>query len=616
MLAALLLTLLTANAESTPPQPADVIVYGATPAGIAAAIAAADDGRTVLLIEPTTRVGGMTTSGLSHSDFRTFEGLSGAFLDFSRRVEGHYRSEHDADPADVELCFRGTHGEPKVNLAVFQAMLAERPAITVLRSHVLQSVRHERVSEGKRRIVSATFRDSQQRETEFVGRVFIDATYEGDLMAAAKVPYRVGREGHDEYDESLAPPESDGQLQGYNFRLIMTQEPANRVAPAQPAGYRRDDYVSLLPLLNARRFDGVFGYSGGTYIYKAHDPHLPHGKYDINDMSRGLVRLSLPGENTGWPDGDAATRQKIFDEHLRWNVGMLYFLQHDPAVPGELQREANTWGFCRDEFRETDHLPPQLYVREARRMIGRHVFTQHDCEPAPDDARSGLKTDAIAVGDYGPNCHGTAHEGDRAGGRHTGEFYHRVPPYQIRYGTIVPKDVENLLVPVAASASHVGFCALRLEPIWMSLGQAAGHAAAAALDADIPVQNVDVAKLQARLHDAGSATIYVSDVPPGHADFEAVQWWGSVGGLHGLTPAPPKPGERGKNIVGQYYEAFPGHAVQLREPLSVDLAERWTDLAARVKVPIAELPSVDGRATRGDWIRAAYRSKHDAQTEE
>ena len=529
MLAAVLLTLLTANAESTSPRSADVVIYGATPAGIAAAIAAADDGRTVLLVEPTARVGGMTTAGLSHSDFRTFEGLSGAFLDFSRRVEEHYRSEHDADPADVELCFRGTHGEPKVNLAVFHAMLGERPAITVLRSCVLQSVQHETVSEGKRRIVSAKFFDAKQRETELVGRVFIDATYEGDLMAAAKVPYRVGREGRDEFGESLAPEQGDGQLQGYNFRLIMTQVPENRVALSQPAGYRREEYVALLPLLNEKKFDRVFGYTDGTYIYKAHAPHLPHGKYDINDMSRGLVRLSLPGENTGWPDGDAATRQKIFDEHLRWNVGMLYFLQHDPAVPSDYQREANSWGLCRDEFTQTDHLPPQLYVREARRMVGQHVFTQHDCEAAPNDARSALKHDSIAAGDYGPNCHGTAHEGGRVGGRHTGEFYQRVPPYQIRYGTIVPNEVENLLVPVAASSSHVGFCALRLEPIWMSLGQAAGHAAATAIADSTPVQRIDVVKLQARLHAAGSATIYVSDVPPEHQDFEAVQWWGSVG---------------------------------------------------------------------------------------
>src|SRR3954462_12894839 len=149
----------------------------------------------------------------------------------------------------------------------------------------------------------------------------------------------------------------------------------------------------------------------------------PNGKYDINDVSAGIVRLSLPGENLGWPDGDAAARLKIFNEHLRWEVGLMYFLQNDAAVPANIRNEAREFGWCKDEFVETNHLPPQLYVREARRMVGRYVFTEHDTDAAPGDARSAPRPDAIAMGDYGPNCHGTSHEGSKFGGKHTGEFY-------------------------------------------------------------------------------------------------------------------------------------------------------------------------------------------------
>ena len=158
-----------------------------------------------------------------------------------------------------------------------------------------------------------------------------------------------------------------------------------------------------------------------------------------------------------------------------------------------------------------------------------------------------------------------------------------MPPYQIPYGVIVPRDIENLLVPVAASSTHVGFSALRLEPIWMSLGQATGHAAALAVSNKVAVQNIDVPALQRRLHKAVAATIYVSDVLPGHPDFAAVQWWGTSGGLHGLNPMPAKPGQRGKNLHGQYYEAYPAHAAELERPLDAALAKRWLDAGGRTQ---------------------------------
>ncbi|HEY5315510.1 MAG TPA: FAD-dependent oxidoreductase [Pirellulales bacterium] len=582
-----------------------VLIYGGTPAGIAAAVAAASDGDQVLLVEPTARLGGMATCGLSHPDFRTFEGLNGAFLDWKRRVLRHYQQTYGSDSQQVIDCFRGTHAEPKVSLLVFEQMLAEQSGVRIWRERWLACVQTTGTGAAKR-IVSASFSDRLGKQHTATAHEFIDATYEGDLLAAAGVKYRVGREGRSEYDESLAPETADGQLQGYNFRLTATREAANRVVPAEPPGYHREDFVGVLPLLESGRIKTVFGYPHAC-LFKAHIPRLPNGKFDINDVSRGLVRLSLPGENGAWPEGDAATRRRIFDAHLCWDVGLLYFLQSDEAVPAKYRDEARQWGWCRDEFTESSHLPPQLYVREARRMAGQYVFTEHDADHAPADARAVLKRDAIAMGDYGPNCHGTAHEGSRFGGKHTGEFYKSVSPYQIPYGVLVPRDVANLLVPGACSASHGGFCALRLEPIWMSLGQAAGHAAHLARVANASVREVSVDQLQSRLHADGAATIYMSDVRSGQPDFAAVQWWGTAGGFHGLAPLPAKPGQRGKNITGQYYEAFPNHAAELDRPLDAALAERWRKLAAELRLPTDRLPSADGRLSRGDWLRAAWK---------
>jgi hypothetical protein len=592
----------------------EVLVYGATPAGIAAALAAAAFGSSVLLAEPTARIGGMVTSGLSHTDFRTFEALTGAFFHFSQRVLAAYVRQYGPNSPQATSCLRGTQAEPKVNLHVLEAMLAEYPRITVWRNAVLAGV--ERNSVSTPRQIRAVRLARGGRPAESVpARYVVDASYEGDLMAAAGVPYRVGREGRNEYGESLAPELPDKELQGYNFRLIATKDPSNRVPPAQPQGYRREDFAGVIPLLEDGRLKGVFGYPS-DFIYKAQIPALPNGKFDINDVSHSAVRLSLPGENRGWPEGDAASRAKIFAEHLRWNTGLLWFLQNDSAVPARFRDEAREWGWCRDEFSETQHLPPQLYVREARRMLGLRIYTQADSAHTPGDARAVLHRDSIAAGDYGNNCHGTGHEGPRIGGKHTGEFYHPVAPYQIPYPTLLPKEFTNLLVPVAASASHVGFCALRLEPIWMGMGEAAGVAAALAHHhrqtgaSPFPVQNVAVSAIQEELWRRRAATIYVSDVPPGHADFAAVQWWATAGGLHGLAPTPPGNQLRGKNIVGQYFEAFPFHGADLQKPLDPATRERWRVLARQIGIDTASLPA---SGSRGDWIRAAFALRSQAR---
>ncbi|HRE80095.1 MAG TPA: FAD-dependent oxidoreductase [Opitutaceae bacterium] len=586
----------------------DVIVYGATPGGIAATLSAAKSGRTVLLVEPSIRIGGLTTNGLSHPDFKSFEAITGTYLELVRRTTAYYSKTYGADSQQVKDTFRGTHAEPKVNLLLYQQMLAEYPQITVKTQWTLVDVK-TRGPQGDRWVRAAHFRDSAGKDHIHAAKVFIDGSYEGDLIASAQIAYRVGVESRDDYGEAAAPEDGDGQLQGYNFRLVMTQVPENRVLPTMPKGYRREDFLPVLDLVTAGKIKRVFGgYRDRDNIVKAQIPVLPNGKRDINDVSSGFVRLSLPGDQLGWPEGDASVRQKIYDEHVLWNVGLIYFFQNDPDVPAALKEEARTWGFCRDEFVESGHIPPQLYVREARRMLGQRIFTQNDTRHAEGDARAILHLDAIAVGDYGHSSHGTRHEGSRFGGKRYGEGLGvRYAPYQIPYGTLVPKDVRNVLAPVPASSSHVGFCALRLEPIWSSLGQAAGYAAHLAISQGITpdVRKVSAGQIQPLLHADRSATIYVSDVPPESPDFAAVQWWGTLGGLHGLSPA-PQGRLLGETIEGQHSEAWLNHTADLSTVLGPDLEKRWRTRALEIGLNLAKLPSADGSTTRGEWIRAAY----------
>jgi hypothetical protein len=581
----------------------DVLVYGSTPSGIAAAVAAAKGGHEVLIVEPKSRVGGLLTSGLTHTDFRSFESLTGFFLDFSQRVLNHYRQTYGPDSQQVTDSWRGTHGEPSVNLLVIERMIAEFPNIRVLKQHRLTAVKTTPFQLGRRQIVSASFVTSGEKTETIAAKIFIDATYEGDLMAIAGENFHVGRESRAQYGEPLAGDEqgnADGQVQGYNFRLCMTQVESNKLTPGLPRNYRREDFVAVLSPIRSGKLKRIFD-TGHDGIFRAHKGPSPNGKYDVNDAPNAPARLSMPDINDEWPTGDHATRQRIFDKHLYYHVGLLYFLQNDSEVPESIRDEAASWGWCKDEFVETAGLPPQLYVREGRRLIGQHVFTASDTRTAPRDSRAVLRRDSIACGDYIHNCHGTGRKGTRFDGEHVGQFFEIVQPYQIRYGIIVPQLSENLLVPVACSASHFGFCALRLEPIWSSLGQAAGWAADLAIHAQVPVQEVDVAALQKRLHEDRSATIYMSDASPTSADFAAVQWWGTQGGFHGLVELDSP--RKAKKITGQYFEAFPDHAAELEKPLSPELRSQWEDrLSSGESVP-------SNASTRGDWIRAAFRQQ-------
>ncbi len=577
-----------------------VLVYGGTPAGIAAAVAAAKAGQSVVLVEPSRQVGGMMTNGLSYTDFRSFESLTGFFLEFIQRVERDYGARYGADSAQVRDSFRGTHGEPSVNLRIFDTLLEER-GVAVLRRHALERVELSDYELGRRRLLAAIFRGTNGR-VSITARQFIDGSYEGDLMAAAGENFHVGRESRAQYGEPLAGNEqgqADGQVQGYNVRFVMTTNPGNKLMPAAPALYRREDFAGALEVFASGRINRVFA-AGREAIFRAHEPVHPNGKFDVNDTPKSPIRLSLPDLNDAYPNGDAATRAEIVRRHFYENVGLLYFLQNDPAVPARIREEARRWGLCRDEFTDNGGLPEQLYIREARRLVGQHVFTSNDTRTAAGDARSILHAESIAIGDYVHNCHGTGRRGTRYNGEHEGEFYDNVQPYQIRYGVIVPQCTSNLLVPVACSASHVGFSALRLEPIWSALGQAAGWAAHLALATGKAVQEVDVAILQRALHRDRSATLYVADVPPDSPAFAAVQWFGLRGAFHGLIDL--KQPEAPVRIAGQYTQAFPGHAVGLNEPMTDALRMKWRALLP----PGAREPT--GSKTRGEWLVAAFAS--------
>ena len=592
----LFLCILPLHAEETP----DVLIYGATPGGIAAAVSAAKEDRSVLIVDPHARIGGMLTNGLSYSDFRTFESITGFYLDFSKRVSKHYVETYGADSPQAKSNWRGTMGEPSVNLLVLEEMIAEHPEIRVLKDHFLVSVETSPFVLGRREILSATFSDESGELKTIPAKMFIDGSYEGDLMAAAGENFHVGRESRAQYGEPLAGDENgnaDGQVQGYNFRLCMTQVEENKLYPAAPEGYDRKDFSPILSIIAEGKLKKIFD-SKHEGIYRAHLPLLPNGKTDVNDAPNAPARMSMPDINDEWPLGDRATRERIFNEHLYYNIGLLHFLQNDAEVPEGIRADARSWALCKDEFTETGGIPEQLYVREGRRLVGQHVFTGNDTVTAEKDARAILHTDSIAAADYIHNCHGTGRKGTRYDGEHTGQFFQKIQPFQVKYGTIVPQKTTNLLVPVACSASHFGFGTLRLEAPWTSFGQAAGFAASLAISEKTTVQDVNIPALQELLIEDGSALIYITDVPPGSPDFAATQWWGARGGFHGLVSLEnPRDAEF---ITGQYSKAFPDHAADLDAPLTPELRGKWENLLPE------GIAAPDGAATRGEWIRAVY----------
>ncbi|XAL98907.1 FAD-dependent oxidoreductase [Phycisphaeraceae bacterium D3-23] len=491
----------------------DVVVYGGTSAGVIAAVQAKRDGLSVVIVGPDVHLGGLSSGGLGATDSGDKSVIGGLSLDFYERLGAHYGRD------DAAWTF-----EPHVAEQVFEQYVAEHD-IPVFRDRWLD--REGGVAMDGQRIVSVTMLDG----STFHGSVFIDATYEGDLMAAAGVSYTVGREPNDTYGETLNgvaihedryhqfaapvdpyvvpgdpssgllpgvsadPPGTDGQgdrrIQAYCFRMCLTQVAENRVPFPMPAGYDPARYELLLRtvLAGANRH--------GAGFFSTHP--MPNGKTDSNNA--GPFSTDHIGANYEYPEAGYARRAEIIEDHRRYQQGLMYFLSNDARVPAELRETVGRWGLCKDEFVDSGHWPHQLYIREARRMVGDFVVTEGHVRRDMETPRP------IGMGSYNMDSHHVQRYVTAEGHvRNEGDV--QVSPggaYPIDYGAIVPKrgECENLLVPVCVSASHIAFGSIRMEPVFMVLGQSAAQAAKIAIAEGVAVQDVDAARLEAAMLEAG-----------------------------------------------------------------------------------------------------------------
>ncbi|HEX6499090.1 MAG TPA: FAD-dependent oxidoreductase [Micromonosporaceae bacterium] len=515
---------MTADSAAADPVDAEVVVYAATSAGVCAAVAAAEAGASVLLLEPGRHVGGMTSGGLGYTDVGDVRVLGGMAARFRQDV---------ADRYGVPVG-RYAGPEPHVAEQIFLRWL-EHPRIRVVTGCAVRSAEVRGA-----RIVSVTSGDGRS----YRGGVFVDASYEGDLMALAGVPFAVGREGRDRYGERWAgrqellpgrhtmPPfvspfvgdpeglvegeilpqirsaplarvgAGDGGVMAYGYRVCLTTVPDRVPFP------RSDGYDDKHWELGRRLFHhwARQGYEPPAAALIGLEPNLPNGKCDGNSLGPFSLNV-LDGSAWEYPCADPARRDQLRAHHRDHTGDFLWFLANDPAVPASVRAELARWGLPADEFTDTGHLPHQLYVREARRMIGEYVLTEHDL------VRAWTQYDVVAMGSYHLDVREVQrvwrwvpeHPRPVAMVFNEGYLSVPVPPYPIPYRSLVPRyaDCVNLLVPVCVSASHVAFSSIRMEPQYQMTGHVAGLAAVLALRDDRPVQAVDVPLLQSRLRDAG-----------------------------------------------------------------------------------------------------------------
>ena len=505
----------------------DVIVYGATSGGVAAAVQAARMGKSVVLIEPGQHVGGLTSGGLGRTDIGNKGAIGGIARDFYQRVYRHYvnaaawkhetRDQYVARAkgfvdADTMWGF-----EPHVAEEILRAMLADAGVATVFqeRLDLARGVHKEGT-----RIVSIAMESGKV----YAAKVFIDASYEGDLLARAGVRYATGREANAQYDETLdgvqtrhatkhqftvsvdpfivpgdrasgllpglhgGSPGTDGEgdrrIQAYNYRMCLTNVPENRIAIARPAGYDRRRYEILLRYIEA----------GGKIVMGNPEP-MPNRKSDTNN--NGAFSTDDIGMNYEYPEAGYAAREKMAAEHRDYQLGLMWTIANDPRVPAAMRKKFSAWGLAKDEFADNGNWPEQLYIREARRMISDYVMTEHECRGRRTAA------DSVGLAAYGMDSHNTQRYVDAAGHvRNEGDVQVAVAgPYPVSYRAIVPKAAEctNLVVPVCLSASHIAYGSIRMEPVFMVLGQSAGAAAAMAAADGVGVQRVDYRRLRERL---------------------------------------------------------------------------------------------------------------------
>jgi len=494
--------------DQAPPR-AELCIYGANAAGVMAAVQARRSGLSVVLLNPAQEIGGLTTGGLGFTDLGNRDAIGGLAREFYRRVGAEYGLEES-------WTF-----EPQIATRVLRAMLSEA-GVSVLSGQYLAKVRQAPGVEGDPRI--------QELETTSGLRVaasyFIDCSYEGDLMAAAGVSFTVGREGRATYgevhngqqihashqfsqhvspyvragdpssgllpgidpDDRFVPGAPDRRVQAYNFRMCLTQRPEILVPFARPEAYRRENYELLARLLA----------TGWGEVFQKFD-RIPKGKTDTNN--HGPVSTDFIGGSWEWPEADHLTRERIFQEHVAYQQGYHWFMANDPAVPEHFRRAYALWGLAGDEFGATGHWPHQLYVREGRRMVSELVMSSAHCL-----SRESVD-DVVGLGAYqmdSHHCRRLVHAGCVL---NEGDVQVKLPkPYGISYRAIRPRsrDCGNLLVPVCASASHIAYGSLRMEPVFMVLAQSAAIAVALAHSrGQASVQAVPYLELRRALEAAG-----------------------------------------------------------------------------------------------------------------
>jgi len=505
LLRSLLLFLVSVSAVLADASKPDVLVYAATPCGIVTAIAAAREGAAVTLIEPTKHVGGLSTSGLNTAETEhmlqwTFGGMA---LEFYERLGKEYGTNKP------EFYFESSVAEK-----VYLEMLSEAHVTVKYGLHV------DKVRKDGARIVGLAFNDGN----EVSAKVYVDASYEGDVMALAGVSYAVGRDAKAEYGEEAAGirfdqtvrhgatvddkgnllpgisgwakdlKEGDAHISpmNYNFRLTFAKDPALQVPVPQPQNYDRHRYALLENWLRGKqerkeavKLNELLDFYGRR-----------NGKYEVNNKQNAIFSIGHFGGQFGWSNANFAEREKIFADHWDYTLGLLKFLAEDESVPANVRTEMKAWGLHKDEFKDNGNLPYQLYVREARRMKGEYVVRQQDVQ---DERR---KPDSIGVASHFIDSHHVQRLAlSPTEFLNEGRIWRTCSAYQIPYRALTPKAAEctNLLVPGAASYTHVAFCTYRLESVWMMAGHAAGVAASMAAKADKAMQQLDVPALQDKL---------------------------------------------------------------------------------------------------------------------
>jgi len=505
---------------------ADVVIYGPTSAAVAAAVQVKRMGKSVIIVGPDKHLGGLSAGGLGWTDSGNKTVIGGISREFYQRIRKYYDKPATwkwQKSSEYKRYRAGDDGqwtfEPHIAEQVFEDFVREYK-IPVVRDEWLDRAPGKGVTKKNGRIISITMLSGKT----YRGKMFIDATYEGDLLAAAGVTYAVGREANSQYGETLngvqiknarkhqftksidpyivpgdptsgllprihagspgKQGEADKRLQAYNYRVCLTKNPKNRVPFPKPADYDVKQYELLLRALKA-----------GERHIKGKFDMLPNLKTDTNN--HGSFSTDNIGMNYDYPDASYARRREILKEHETYQKGYFYFLANDPRVPEDVRTWMSQWGLAMDEFKDNGHWPHQIYVREARRMVSDFVVAEPHLRGKTPTPRS------VGMGSYNMDSHNTQRYVDAKGHvRNEGDIQvNPGGPYPIDYGSLVPKkdECENLLVPVCVSCTHIAFGSIRMEPVFMTLGQSSATAACFAIDDDQAVQDVPYEKLKKRL---------------------------------------------------------------------------------------------------------------------